>query len=86
MAKITLELIKELREKTQVGMMDCKQALVLAEGDIEKAIEILRKKGASVAAKRAEHATNNGIVTTFISYHPVNITCFAIVVNTKYIS
>jgi len=62
-----MELIKELREKTQVGMMDCKKALILAEGDLEKAIEILRKKGASVAAKRAEHATDNGTVSSFIS-------------------
>ncbi|MBU1008178.1 translation elongation factor Ts [Candidatus Dependentiae bacterium] len=67
MAKITMELVKELREKTQVGMMDCKKALILAEGDIEKAIEILRKKGASVAAKRAEHATNNGTVAAYIT-------------------
>ena len=62
-----MELIKELREKTQVGMMDCKQALVLAQGDIEKAIEILRKKGASVAAKRAEHETNNGRIATYVT-------------------
>jgi elongation factor Ts len=67
MAKISLELIKELREKTQVGMMDCKEALILAEGNIDKAIEILRKKGASVAAKRAGHKTNNGIVSSYIS-------------------
>jgi elongation factor Ts len=67
MAKITMEMIKELREKTQVGMMDCKKALILAEGDIEKAIDILRKKGASVAAKRAEQATNNGTIASYIS-------------------
>ncbi|MFH1461765.1 MAG: translation elongation factor Ts [bacterium] len=60
MATITMELIKELREKTQVGMMDCKKALIESDGDIEKAVEILRKKGASVAQKRAGNATDNG--------------------------
>lgn len=65
--KITMELIKELREKTQVGMMDCKKALISADGDIERAIEILRKKGASVAAKRAENVTNNGRIASYIS-------------------
>lgn len=67
MAKITMEMIKELREKTQVGMMDCKNALIQAEGDLERAIEILRKKGAAVAAKRAENVTNNGTIAAFIS-------------------
>jgi len=67
MAKITMELIKKLREKTHVGIMDCKEALILADGDIEKAIEILRKKGASVAAKRAEHETNNGRIAAYVT-------------------
>jgi len=67
MAKITVELIKELREKTQVGMMDCKKALIETEGDMEKAIEILRKKGAAVAAKRADYETNHGRIASFIS-------------------
>jgi elongation factor Ts len=67
MAKISMELIKELREKTQVGMMDCKKALAESDGDIEKAIEILRKKGTAVAAKRASNETNNGCVTSVIA-------------------
>lgn len=58
--------VKELREKTGAGMMDCKKALDEANGDFEKAIEILRKKGASVAAKRAERSANEGIVATRI--------------------
>jgi elongation factor Ts len=58
--------VKALRDKTGAGMMDCKKALVEAEGDFEKAIEILRKKGASVAAKRAGKAANEGIVVTRI--------------------
>lgn len=64
---ITMELIKQLREKTQVGMMDCKKALLKADGDIEKAIEILRKQGAAVAAKRSEHETDHGIIKAYIS-------------------
>jgi len=61
---ITAQQVKELREKTGAGMMDCKKALTEADGDFEKAIEILRKKGASVAAKRAERDANEGIVLT----------------------
>lgn len=61
---ITAQMVKELRDKTGAGMMDCKKALVESEGDFEKAIEILRKKGASVAAKRAERTANEGIVLT----------------------
>ncbi|KKQ49650.1 MAG: Elongation factor Ts [candidate division TM6 bacterium GW2011_GWF2_38_10] len=67
MATISMDLVKELREKTQVGMMDCKKALEQAGGDMEKAIEILRKKGTSVAAKRADNETNNGRVESWVS-------------------
>ena len=67
MTKITMELVKELREKTQVGMMDCKTALTEADGDIEKAIELLRKKGAAVAIKRATKETNNGHIQDCVS-------------------
>lgn len=62
MANVTLDLIKQLRESTGVGMMDCKQALTEADGNIEKATELLRKKGISVAAKRSGNATENGII------------------------
>ena len=63
---ITAQQVKELRDKTGAGMMDCKKALTESNGDFEKAIEILRKKGASVAAKRAERTANEGIVLTKI--------------------
>jgi len=59
--------VNELRKKTGAGMMDCKKALTEANGDFEKAIEILRKKGASVAAKRAEKSANEGMIVTKIS-------------------
>jgi elongation factor Ts len=67
MTKVTMDLVKELREKTQVGMMACKKALEDADGDLEKAIELLRKQGAAVAAKRAEHATNHGRIEAYLS-------------------
>jgi elongation factor Ts len=66
MAAITAELVKQLRDKTGAGMMDCKGALAESGGDMEKAIEILRKKGLASAAKRAGRATNNGIIGHYI--------------------
>lgn len=63
---ISASQVKDLRDKTGAGMMDCKKALTEADGDFEKAVEILRKKGASVAAKRAERTANEGIVLTKI--------------------
>ncbi len=68
MAEITAAMVKELREKTGAGMMDCKKVLQEAEGDFEKAVEILRKKGIAKAAKRAEREVNEGVVTAYI--HP----------------
>ena len=64
---ITAAQVNELRKKTGAGMMDCKKALVEADGDFEKAIEILRKKGAAVAAKRAEKSANEGMVVTKVN-------------------
>ncbi|CAN5555049.1 translation elongation factor Ts [soil metagenome] len=65
--EITLDLIKELRNKTGAGIADCKKALVENDGDIQKAIEDLRKKGAATALKRADKATNEGAVKAKIS-------------------
>ena len=65
--QITASQVNELRQKTGAGMMDCKKALTEADGDYEKAIEILRKKGAAVAAKRAEKSANEGLVLLKIS-------------------
>ena len=64
---VTAAQVNELRQKTGAGMMDCKRALTEADGDFTKAIEILRKKGASVATKRAEKSANEGMVATKIS-------------------
>jgi len=64
---ITAAQVNELRKKTGAGMMDCKSALVEADGDMIKAVEILRKKGTAVAAKRADRSANEGIILTKIS-------------------
>ena len=63
---ITAEMVKQLRDKTGAGMMDCKGALAEANGDMEKAIEILRKKGVASATKRAGRATKEGVVGHYI--------------------
>ncbi|MBI5464386.1 MAG: translation elongation factor Ts [Ignavibacteriales bacterium] len=66
MAEITTELVKKLREKTGAGMMDCKRALEEGKGDMDAAIDYLRKKGAATAAKRADKETNQGVVESYI--------------------
>ena len=59
---VTAQLVKELRERTGAGMMDCKKALVETDGDIEKAIEYLREKGLAKAAKKAGRIAAEGLV------------------------
>lgn len=68
MAKVEMHLIQELRDRTGLGMMDCKKALEETNGNIELAIDVLRKKGALVAAKRSGRETAEGIVHAYI--HP----------------
>ncbi len=67
MAKITAAEVNKLRKSTGAGMMDCKKALVEADGDFDKAIEVLRKKGQKVAAKRADRASNEGAAITKVN-------------------
>jgi elongation factor Ts len=64
--EITASMVKELRDKTGAGMMDCKKALNENDGDMEKAIEYLRKKGAATAEKRADRSADEGVVLTSI--------------------
>jgi elongation factor Ts len=66
MANISAAQVKELREKTGAPMMDCKQALTEAKGDMEAAVVVLRKKGVSVAAKKAARVTSEGSVASYI--------------------
>ena len=68
MSKVDIKLIQELREKTGLGMMDCKKALEENSGNIEKSIEALRKKGAAVAAKRSDKVTSQGTICSYV--HP----------------
>lgn len=63
---ISSKMVKELRDKTAAGMMDCKKALTETNGDMEKAIDLLRQKGLAVAAKRAGRATSEGVIATYI--------------------
>jgi elongation factor Ts len=66
MADISAAMVKELREKSGAGIMDCKAALAECDGDLEKAVDFLRKKGIATAAKRAGRATSEGTVQAYI--------------------
>ena len=67
MAQVTAALVKQLREMTDSPMMECKKALVEADGDIEKAVDILRTMGVAKAVKRAGRDTNEGTIATYVS-------------------
>lgn len=67
MANFTAKDVKDLRERTGCGMMDCKKALTESDGDVEKAIEFLREKGLAAAAKKAGRIAAEGIVDTYVS-------------------
>ncbi|MGI6632097.1 MAG: translation elongation factor Ts [Bacillota bacterium] len=69
MPEITVEMIKELRERTGAGMMDCKKALQEMGGDMEKAIDFLRKKGLASAAKKAGRAAEEGAIASYIHHN-----------------
>ena len=67
MAEITASLVKELREMTGAGMMECKKALVEADGNIDQAVDVLRTRGLAAVAKKAGRATNEGTVMAIVS-------------------
>ena len=64
---VTASQVKELREKTGAGMMDCKKVLTEADGDMEKAIELLRERGIAKAAKKSDRVAAEGLVDAYIS-------------------
>jgi elongation factor Ts len=66
MAEVTTQMIKDLRERTQAGMSDCKKALMECDADMEKAVEYLRKKGIAQAAKKATRIASEGIIAHYI--------------------
>ena len=67
MAEITAANVAKLREMTGVGMMDCKKALVEAQGDVDAAVDLLRKSGAASAAKKATRAANEGVIAQYVA-------------------
>ena len=66
MADISAELVKELRERTGAGFMDCKRALTDADGDLDKAVVLLREKGLAAAAKKADRDAREGLISSYI--------------------
>ena len=68
MAEITAAMVRQLRDSTGIGMMDCKKALSETDGDMEKAVEFLRKQGMSAVEKRAGRDANEGVIVSYI--HP----------------
>jgi elongation factor Ts len=69
MTDVPAELVKQLRERTGAGMMDCKRALQESGGDIAKAVELLRQRGLASAAKRAGRAANQGLIDAYIHFN-----------------
>src|SRR3979411_2604337 len=68
MAEITAQMVKQLRERTGAGMMECKSALVEAKGDLSEAEVVLRKRGIASAGKKASRATRQGLIGTYIHH------------------
>jgi elongation factor Ts len=66
MAEVSPVLVKQLRDKTNAGMMDCKKALVESDGDLEKAEDLLRKKGIASASKKASRSAKEGVIASYI--------------------
>jgi len=83
---ITAAQVNELRQKTGAGMMDCKKALTESNGDFEKAIEILRKKGAAIASKRADKSANEGIVVAKVSHDHKKATMIEVNCETDFVA
>jgi elongation factor Ts len=69
MPDVTAEMVKRLRDATGAGMMDCKRALIEADGDLDRATELLREKGLASAAKRAGRSANQGLVDAYIHFN-----------------
>lgn len=73
MAEVSAATVKQLREKTGVGMMDCKKALAEAKGDLAEAEKILRKKGAATASKKASREAKEGVIASYIHFDKVGV-------------
>jgi elongation factor Ts len=73
MATITADMVKELRERTNAGMMDCKKALTQSGGDMERAVDILREKGLASAAKKAGRTASEGVIASYIHMNKLGV-------------
>src|SRR4051794_29352333 len=69
MADVTAAMVKELREATGAGMMDCKRALIESDGDVARATELLREKGLASVAKRAGRSANQGLIDAYVHFN-----------------
>ncbi len=67
--RISTEVIKRVRNRTSAGVLDCKSALLEAEGDVEKAVDALRRHGLAIAEKKGEHTTSEGVVDAYIHHN-----------------
>lgn len=83
---ISAQMVKELREKTGAGMMDCKKALVEVNGDMEKAVDWLRQKGMAKAAKKSGRATSEGLVTCVASENGKHIAMASLLCETDFVA
>lgn len=83
---ISAQAVKELRDKTGAGMMDCKKALTQAEGDIEKAIDILRERGLASAAKKSGRVASEGVIATFVTEDMKNASMIELNCETDFVS
>ncbi len=83
---ITAQLVKELRDMTGAGMMDCKKALVEVEGDLEKAVDWLRQKGMAKAAKKSGRATSEGLVTVAATADNMHIAMGSLLCETDFVA
>ena len=83
---ISAQMVKELREKTGAGMMDCKKALVEVNGDLEKAVDWLRQKGMAKAAKKSGRATCEGVVTAVTSPDGKHVAMASLMCETDFVA
>ena len=73
MTKVSTDMIKDLREKTGAGMMECKKALTESNGDFEKAVDLLRQKGLSTALKKAGRTASEGVIASYIHMGKIGV-------------
>ena len=83
---ITAQDVNKLRQMTGAGMMDCKKALTEADGDFEKAVDILRKKGQKVSASRADRETKEGLVVTRLTNGNASGTLMSLTCETDFVA